>query len=55
MVCSICGREYLKKEIERDPKGLISHGYCDSCGPKWHKEQMEDVKEMLKRGGDSNV
>ncbi len=54
MVCSICGRTYLKKEIERDPKGLVTHGYCKICGPKWHAEQMAEVFGT-KEGGDSNV
>ena len=55
VICSVCSIPYDEREVQKDPKGLWSHGMCSFCGPKWHAEQMKEVREMLKRGGDTNV
>ncbi len=55
VMCSVCNTPFTERKVKKDPKGRCTHGMCPLCGPKWHAEQMEEVKEMLKRGGDSNV
>ena len=55
VMCAVCNTIYEEREVKKDPQGLWSHGMCPLCGPKWHEEQMEEVKEMLKRGGEDDV
>lgn len=47
--CCICHRFIKTVKVDKDPKGMISHGICPICLPDYHARMMAEVEEYLKR------
>jgi len=46
-ICAKCGKDMGTILCVEERNGMTTTGMCDACGPKWHKEQMEDIENEI--------
>jgi transposase-like protein len=53
VVCCKCGIFYGVKEVNKNPRGMVSHGVCPACKYQWEKELEQEAIELdlVEKGG----